>query len=168
MGVRKAVTLSRLALNLFQSHRVAAAKYNPLFSAIRSACSNGGVTHSATNQHARMLSQPFSSSFRAKDDTLQPTKPEEISPVNKGNVVPDSKVDVNIPAEELYGKIRHLHSDVVLEMLRTSYKQLDKTALAVSLRRLHEVISMLPEQARQVYVEHVRASAGFQVSVGCW
>lgn len=163
MGVKKAFSLSRLTLNLFQSHRVAATKHNHLFLAFRSACSTGGATYSATTQHARMVSKPFSSCFPPKNDSLQPTKPEEMSPVNPANVVPSSKVDVNIPMEELYGKIRRLHSDLVLEMLQTSYKQLDNIALAISLRRLHDVMLILPEPSRQVYIEHVRRSAGFQI-----
>ena len=87
---------------------------------------------------------------------------EEVVPVDREDVVP---FDVNMPTEELYDRIGTLHSDVVLDMLQTSNKQLDKIALAISLRRLHQVISILPEQAREDYIEHVRTSAGFQVGM---
>ena len=170
VGMRKAFTLSRITLTLCQSHRFVRTKHSYLYSAFHSA----GVTYTPTYtavtsmQYARLLSKSFSSGFPPENDhPLQPAKPEQITTANIDDVGPTLTVDVNVPVEQLYGKIRHLHSDVVLEMLQTSYKQLDKTALAISLRRLHQVMMILPEEAREGYIEHVRTSAGFQVRIQC-
>ena len=164
MCVRKAFKISRTTLKLHQSRSVVRTTY-----CINLTCHCPVTTCAAATYVLGTLSRPFSSGF--VPDNKQSSQPsdmtadrEEVVPVYRQDIVP---FDVNIPIEELYDRIGNLHSDVVLEMLETSYKQLDKIALAISLRRLHQVISILPEQAREKYIEHVRTHAGFQVSVLC-
>ena len=169
MCVRNAFKMSRTTLNLHQSHRVLRTTH-----CINMTCRSPVTTCAAATyiqpKGTLSTSRPFSSGF--VPDNKQSSQPSDVTSVDREEVVPVDRedvvpFDVNMPTEELYDRIGTLHSDVVLDMLQTSYKLLDKIALAISLRRLHQVISILPEQARENYIEHVRTSAGFQVSMLC-